>query len=86
MSSIIIQDLAHSGTMHRQAMSAVRGGIASAPNVNVNVSLDQRIGSFQQICVNVLMNNLVIGAGFAGPDMSAAAAEWSARHAISTAH
>jgi hypothetical protein len=85
MSSIIIQDLAHSTAMDSQAMSAVRGGIASGPNINVNVSLDQRIGSFQQIGVSVLNNNRVIGARFAGPDMEIAAAQWSSRHAIGAA-
>ena len=85
MSSIVIQDLAHSTAMDRQAMSAVRGGIAAGPNINVNVSLDQRIGSFQQIGVNVLNNNRVISAGVVGPDMELAAAQWSALHAIGPA-
>ena len=85
MSSIVIQDLSHSTAMDRQTMSAVRGGNASGPNINVNVSLDQRIGSFQQIGVNVLNNNRVIGAGLVGPDMDMAAAQWSTRHAIGPA-
>ena len=85
MSSITIQDLAHGAAMNSQAMSAVRGGIGAGPNVNVNVSLDQRIGSFQKIGVNVLNNNRVIGAGLVGPDMDMAAAEWQANHAIGRA-
>ena len=81
MSSIMIQDLAHSTEMDRQALSAVRGGSAWGPDVNVNVTLDQQIGQFQQIGVNVLNNNGVIGAGFVGPSVDVAAAQWAANRA-----
>jgi hypothetical protein len=85
MSSIMIQDLAHSTAMNSAAMSGVRGGLGAGPNISVNVSLDQRIGTFQKIGINVLNNNRVIGAGFAGPDMSGAAAQWQASHGIEAA-
>ena len=77
MSSILIRDLARSTALDSRAMSAVRGGTALAPGVNVNVAINQQIGQFQQIGVNVLNNNGVIGAGFVGPDLKLAAAEWT---------
>jgi hypothetical protein len=65
MHSIVIQDLARTRELDTHAMSAVRGGTAAwGPNVNVNVNLDQKIGQFQAIQVNVLNGNGVIGAGF----------------------
>ena len=81
MSSIIIHDLAHSATMDAGAMSAVRGGGAFGPDVNVNVALTQQIGQFQQIGVNVLNNNGVIGAALPMADVNFAAAQWSENHA-----
>ncbi len=82
MSSIMIRDLAHSTEMDRQALSAVRGGSAWGPDVNVNVTLDQQIGQFQQIGVNVLNNNGVIGAGFVGPNVDLAVKQWAANRAV----
>ena len=83
MSSLLIRDLAHNTALDGRAMSAVRGGIgATGPNVNVNVTLDQTIGQFQQIGVNVLNNNGVIGAGVLGPDVSLAAAQWAENRAV----
>jgi hypothetical protein len=81
MSSIVIQDLAHHAALDSQAMSAVRGGSSFGPDVNVNVNLNQQIGQFQQIGINVLNNNGVIGAGFVGPDVSVAASLWAQNHA-----
>jgi hypothetical protein len=69
MSSILIHDLAHSAAIDRQAMSAVRGGSGFGQDVNVNVKINQQIGQFQQIGINVLNNNGVIGAGFKAPDI-----------------
>ena len=77
MSSIAIKDLAHSAELDSQAMSSVRGGSAFGKDVNVNVKVDQQIGQFQQIGINVLNNNGVIGSGFAGPDIDVAAALWA---------
>ena len=74
MSSIAIHDLAHSAAIDSQAMSAVRGGYAFGKDVNVNVNVNQQLAQFQQIDVNVLNNNGVIGAGFRGPDIDVAAA------------
>lgn len=82
MSSIMIHDLAHIAEMDGQALSTVRGGSAWAPDINVNVTLDQQIGQFQQIGVNVLNNNGVIGAGFVGPSVDVAATQWAANHAV----
>jgi hypothetical protein len=86
MSSIMIQDLARSQGLDKRAMSAVRGGGSFGPNVNVNVTLAQQIGQFQQIGVNVLNNNGVIGAaGFAGADFGGAASQWSQNHGAAAA-
>lgn len=86
MSSIQIEDLARNSTMDRRALSAVRGGSAWGPDVNVNVTLDQQIGQFQQIGVNVLNNNGVIGAGLSGPDVSLAAAHWAENRSTMPKH
>jgi hypothetical protein len=69
MSSILIRDLAHSSALDQQAMSHVRGGTGFGKDVNVNVNINQQIGQFQQIGINVLNNNGVIGAGFKGPNI-----------------
>jgi hypothetical protein len=74
MSSIAIQDLAHSAAIDDRAMTAVRGGYAFGKDVNVNVNVNQQLAQFQQIGVNVLNNNGVIGAGFVGPHIDVAAA------------
>jgi len=73
MSSIIVKDLAHSARLAQQAMAKVAGGNGVKPNVNVNLNVNQQIAQFQQIDINVLNNNGVIGAGFQGPhiDLSA---------------
>ena len=55
-------------------MTAVRGGYAFGKDVNVNVNVNQQLAQFQQIGVNVLNNNGVIGAGFVGPNIDVAAA------------
>jgi len=84
MSSIIIKDLAHSAALDKRAMATVRGGmgfVPTGPNVNVNVNLNQQIGQFQQIGINVLNNNGIIGAGFKGPDIGLAASLWAENHA-----
>jgi hypothetical protein len=74
MSSIAIHDLAHSAPIDDRAMTAVRGGYAFGKDVNVNVNVNQQLAQFQQIGVNVLNNNGVIGAGFVGPNIDVAAA------------
>jgi hypothetical protein len=82
MSSITVQDLAHSAALDRQAMSSVRGGHAFGKDVNVNVNVNQQIGQFQQIGINVLNNNGVIGAGFKGPDIDLDASLWARNQAV----
>jgi hypothetical protein len=83
MSSIHIDDLAHSATLDQRSMSAVRGGFGPAAgfglgkDINVTVNSNQNIGQFQQIGISVLNNNGVIGAGFAAPDMNVAASLWA---------
>ena len=77
MSSIVIRDLAHSAALDKRAMSAVRGGHAFGKDVNVNVNVNQQVAQFQQIGINVLNNNGVIGAGFTGPSIDVAAALWA---------
>jgi hypothetical protein len=75
MSSIAIHDLAHRNELDSQAMTSVRGGYAGlGKDINVNVNINQQLAQFQQIGVNVLNNNGVIGAGFVGPDIDVAAA------------
>jgi len=85
MSSIVIQDLARTRELDQRSMSAVRGGSKGAgsfgPNVNVNLNLDQRIGQVQDIKVNVLNNNGVIGPGFVGPDVTLSPLQWAANNA-----
>lgn len=78
MSSILIRDLARHDALDHRTMSAVRGGVASVPGVNVNVTLNQQFAQFQQIGVNVLNNNGVVGA--AGLDFGHAAAQWQENH------
>jgi hypothetical protein len=39
----------------------------------VTLNVNQQLAQFQQIDVNVLNNNGVIGAGFVGPDIDVAA-------------
>ena len=80
MSSIAIADLAHTSELDSHAMTAVRGGSGFGgfgKDVNVNVNVNQQIGQFQQIGINVLNNNGVIGANFKGPDVDVAAALWA---------
>jgi hypothetical protein len=67
MSSIQIHDLEHSEVLDNKSMSTVRGGASWGPNVNVNLNVDQKIVQVQDIDLNVLNNNGVIGAGFSGP-------------------
>ena len=74
MSSIAIHDLAHRTDLDSQAMAAIEGGSAFGKDVSVTVNVNQQLAQFQQIDVNVLNNNGVIGAGFTGPriDLDAA--------------
>jgi hypothetical protein len=80
MSSILINDLAGQRELDSGAMAAVRGGYAM-PSVNVNVNLDQKIAQFQDIQVNVLNNNGVIGAGFTAPSLSLSPVQWGVNNA-----
>jgi hypothetical protein len=82
MSSIKIRDLSRSTALDHSAMSAVRGGTGLMPDVSVNVALNQQFVQVQQVGVNVLNNNGVIGAAFGGLDMQYAADEWKSSHAM----
>ncbi|WP_020655313.1 hypothetical protein [Massilia niastensis] len=82
MSSLVIQDLAHNTALDKRAMSAVRGGNAFGKDINVNVNVNQQIGQFQQIGVNVLNNNGVIGAGFVGPDIKVPVSMFAANNVV----
>ena len=65
MSTITIHDLAHRNELDSRELSAVQGGYAGlGKDINVNVNVNQQLAQFQQIGVNVLNNNGVIGAGF----------------------
>jgi hypothetical protein len=81
MSSIQIHDLAQVRRLDRHAMASVRGGTLGAPNVNVNIVLNQQIAQFQDIGVNVLNNNGVIGAGFRGPSIELSPSQWAKNEA-----
>jgi len=80
MSSIVIQDLARTRALDARAMSAIRGGQAFGPNVNVNLNLDQRIAQLQEI--NVLNNNGSIGPGFTAPDVTLNPLQWATNNAV----
>lgn len=67
MSSLLIRDLEHSEVLGNKEMSTVRGGASWEPKVNLNLNVDQKIVQVQDIDLNVLNNNGVIGAGFSGP-------------------
>lgn len=92
MSSIIVQDLAHSAALDQRAMAAVRGGAGSSlgkigstglgKDINVEINVNQQIGQFQQIGISVLNNNGVIGAPIAGPDINVPAKLWAENHAM----
>lgn len=81
MAAIRIHDLAHTCRLDRHAMAAVRGGTLGAPNVNVNIAVKQQIAQFQDIGVNVLNNNGVIGAGFTGPSVELSPLQWAQNQA-----
>lgn len=82
MSSIKIHDLSRSTALDQAIMASVRGGAGFIPDVNVNVALNQQFVQVQQVGVNVLNNNGVIGASFGGYDVDYAAAEWKSGHAM----
>ena len=81
MSSIQIRDLAHASRLDCLAMASVRGGSLGAPNVTVNIAVKQQIAQFQDIGVNVLNNNGVIGAGFTGPSIELSPLQWAKNEA-----
>lgn len=81
MSSIIINDLAHTKRLDSRALATVRGGAGWTPDVNVNISVMQQIAQFQQIGVNVLNNNGIIGAGFVAPAITLSPDQWAQNHA-----
>lgn len=69
MPSIAIRDLSRSTELDHHAMGAVRGGFAFAPDMKVNLNVNQQIFQVQDVDVNVLNNNGKIGAGFVGPNI-----------------
>lgn len=82
MSSIMIRDLQSSTALDSRAMSAVRGGFAWGGDLNVNLNVDQKIVQFQDIQVNLLNNNGVIGTGFVGPSVSLDATQKASNSAV----
>ena len=81
MSSIVIQDLTRTRALDTHAMSAIRGGQAFGPNVNVNLNLDQRIAQVQDIKVNVL-NNSIVGDGFTAPAVALNPLQFATNNAV----
>jgi hypothetical protein len=67
MPSIAIRDLSRSTELDHHTMGAVRGGFTLAPNMKVNLNVNQQIFQVQDVDVNVLNNNGSIGPGFTGP-------------------
>jgi hypothetical protein len=67
MSTIKVCDLSHSTELTEQGMGEIRGGFKFAPNVNLNLNVNQQLIQVQDIDLNVLNNNGSIGAGFVGP-------------------
>jgi hypothetical protein len=65
----MIRDLKRSTELDKHAMGAVRGGFAFAPDMNVNLNVNQQIFQVQQVGVNVLNDNGTIGPGFVGPNI-----------------
>jgi hypothetical protein len=82
MSSIQIRDIAHASRLDGRTMAGVRGGTLGAPNVTVNIGIKQQIAQFQDIGVNVLNNNGVIGAGFTGPSIELSPDQWAKNEAM----
>ena len=82
MKTLMIKDLARTEQLDRSAMAAVRGGSAWGSDVNVNLNINQKIGQFQDIQVNVLNSNGVIGAGFVGPSVNLDATQKAMNSAV----
>lgn len=82
MSTIAIRDLHNSTEMDRQEMGAVRGGFAWDPDVKVNLNVNQSIAQLQDIKLNVLNGNGVIGAGFTGPTVNLGATQKAFNNAV----
>jgi len=82
MSSIMIHDLTHAQELDSRALAGVRGGSGAwGPDVKVNLTVNQQIAQFQDIGVNVLNNNGVIGAGFSAPDIELSPLQWAKNEA-----
>jgi hypothetical protein len=85
MSSIQIRDIAHASRLDGRTMASVRGGSMGskfgAPNVTVNLGIKQEITQSQDIDLNVLNHNGVIGAGFTGPSIALNPAQWAKNEA-----
>lgn len=78
MSSVMIQDLAHATELDSRALAGVRGGSGwGAPDVKVNLTVNQQIAQFQDIGVNVLNGNGSIGAGVTGPSIDLSPSQWA---------
>lgn len=82
MSSIMIRDLKSSTELDAHAMSNVRGGFAWGADVNVNLNVNQKLAQFQDVQLNVLNNNGVIGAGFVGPNVNLDVAQKGSNSAV----
>jgi hypothetical protein len=86
MSSLMIRDLPEKRALDRKAMSAVRGGNSwlsgLGPVANVNVGVTQNIAQLQNIEVNALNNNGVIGAGFGGLKLDLNPKQWANTEAV----
>jgi hypothetical protein len=82
MKTILIKDLDRNELLDAKAMSAVRGGHSWGRDVSVNLNVNQSLVQVQDVDLNVLNNNGVIGAGFTGPTVNLAAAQTGFNSAV----
>ena len=86
MSSLTIRDLPERRALDRKSMSAVRGGnswlAGLGPVANVNVGITQNIAQLQNVEVNALNNNGVIGAGFGPLSLNVSPKQWANAEAV----
>lgn len=93
MSSLMIHDLPQQRSLDCQAMSAVQGGTGGpgaggswmdglGPVAKVDVNVTQNIAQLQNIDVNALNNNGVIGAGFGPLKLDVSPKQWAGATAV----
>jgi hypothetical protein len=86
MSSLTIRDLPERRALDRKSMSAVRGGnnwlAGLGPAAKIDIGISQNIAQLQNIEVNALNNNGVIGAGFGPLSLNVSPKQWANAEAV----